>query len=113
MSRFDVVICAPVRTAIGTYGGALKGMPAPDIGSIVIRETIKRAGLKGSDVNVAVMGQVIQAGAIAHGHPIGATGAILVTRLLHALRRDQLQRRMVTLCIGGGQGIALTFEVMK
>ena len=63
MSRFDVVICAPVRTAIGTYGGALKGTPASEIGSIVIRETLKRAGLKGSDVNAAVMGQVIQAGA--------------------------------------------------
>lgn len=64
MSHFDVVICAPVRTAIGTYGGALKGMPASDLGSIAIRETLNRAGLNGSDVDVAVMGQVIQAGAM-------------------------------------------------
>ena len=49
-------------------------------------------------------------GAIAHGHPIGATGAILVTRLLHAMKRDGLKRGMVTLCIGGGQGIALALE---
>lgn len=52
----------------------------------------------------------IEGGAIAHGHPIGATGAILVTRLLHAMRRDRIRRGMVTLCIGGGQGIALAFE---
>lgn len=52
----------------------------------------------------------VEGGAIAHGHPIGATGAILTTRLLHAMRRDGLRRGMVTLCIGGGQGIALALE---
>ncbi|CAI0342399.1 Acetyl-CoA acetyltransferase [Hyphomicrobiales bacterium] len=52
----------------------------------------------------------VEGGAIAHGHPIGATGAVLVTRLLHAMKRDGLKRGMVTLCIGGGQGIALALE---
>ncbi|MDN5869508.1 MAG: acetyl-CoA C-acyltransferase [Nitrococcus sp.] len=52
----------------------------------------------------------VQGGAIAHGHPIGATGAILTTRLLHAMARDEIRRGMVTLCIGGGQGIALAVE---
>jgi acetyl-CoA C-acetyltransferase len=52
----------------------------------------------------------VQGGAIAHGHPIGATGAILTTRLLHSMHRDGLRRGMVTLCIGGGQGIALALE---
>jgi acetyl-CoA C-acetyltransferase len=51
-----------------------------------------------------------EGGAIAHGHPIGATGAVLVTRLAHAMKRDGLKRAMVTLCIGGGQGIALALE---
>jgi Thiolase, C-terminal domain len=45
-------------------------------------------------------------------HPIGATGAVLATRLIHALRRDGLKRGVVTLCIGGGQGIALAIETM-
>jgi acetyl-CoA C-acetyltransferase len=54
----------------------------------------------------------IEGGAVAHGHPIGATGAILTTRLLHSMRRDGLRRGIVTLCIGGGQGIALALEVM-
>jgi acetyl-CoA C-acetyltransferase len=53
-----------------------------------------------------------EGGAIAHGHPIGATGAVLTTRLLHAMRRDGLRRGIVTLCIGGGQGIALALEAI-
>ena len=54
----------------------------------------------------------VEGGAIAHGHPIGATGAVLTTRLLHAMRRDGLQRGVVTMCIGGGQGIALCLEAL-
>ena len=50
----------------------------------------------------------VEGGAIAHGHPIGATGAVLTTRLLHSMQRDGLKRGIVTLCIGGGQGIALS-----
>jgi acetyl-CoA C-acetyltransferase len=37
---------------------------------------------------------------------------VLTTRLLHSLTRDGLKRGLVTLCIGGGQGIALTFEII-
>ncbi len=54
----------------------------------------------------------VEGGAIAHGHPIGATGAILTTRLLHSMQRDGVRRGMVTLCIGGGQGIALALEAL-
>ena len=54
----------------------------------------------------------VEGGAIAHGHPIGATGAILTTRLLHAMKRDGLRRGVVTLCIGGGQGVALALETL-
>lgn len=54
----------------------------------------------------------VDGGAIAHGHPIGATGAILTTRLLHSMKRDGLKRGIVTLCIGGGQGIALAVETL-
>lgn len=52
----------------------------------------------------------VEGGAIAHGHPIGATGAVLTTRLLHAMARDGVRRGVVTLCIGGGQGVALALE---
>jgi acetyl-CoA C-acetyltransferase len=52
----------------------------------------------------------VEGGAVAHGHPIGATGAVLTVRLLHAMRRGLARRGVVTLCIGGGQGIALAIE---
>jgi len=52
----------------------------------------------------------VEGGAVAHGHPIGATGAVLTTKLIHSMRRDGLKRGVVTLCIGGGQGIALAIE---
>ena len=54
----------------------------------------------------------VDGGALAHGHPIGATGALLATRLMNAMRRDGLRRGIVTLCIGDGQGIALAIERM-
>lgn len=54
----------------------------------------------------------VEGGAVAHGHPIGATGAVLTTRLLHSMRRDGLKRGLVTACIGGGQGIALALETI-
>ena len=49
-------------------------------------------------------------GAIALGHPVGATGAILVIKALHELERTQSNRALITMCIGGGQGIALAIE---
>ncbi len=62
MKTNEVVICSPVRTAIGTYNGTLKSTTAPDLGAIVIRESLKRAGLDTDKIETAVMGQVIQAG---------------------------------------------------
>src|SRR3989304_6472105 len=63
MVQSEVVLCAPVRTAIGTYGGALKALPAPELGAAVIKAAMERAGLQGSDIDTGVMGQVVQAGA--------------------------------------------------
>jgi len=63
MKESNVVLCAPVRTAIGTYGGALKGMPAPQLGATAIAESLRRSGLTPEDVQNVVLGQVIQAGA--------------------------------------------------
>ena len=62
MSNTEVVICSPVRTAIGTYGGTLKDMPAADVGAVAIRATLERAKLTGGDIDTVVMGNVIQAG---------------------------------------------------
>jgi acetyl-CoA acetyltransferase len=49
-------------------------------------------------------------GAIALGHPLGATGAILSVTCAHALRRDGKRYGLVTMCIGGGQGISLVLD---
>ena len=62
MNTRQVVLCHPVRTAIGTYGGSLKDVPAPDLGAVAIRETLKRSGLTADKVQTLVMGNVIQAG---------------------------------------------------
>ena len=51
-------------------------------------------------------------GAIALGHPVGATGAIITVKALYELQRTDGQRALVTMCIGGGQGIALAIERM-
>ena len=49
-------------------------------------------------------------GAIALGHPVGATGAILTVKALYELERTGGKRAIITMCIGGGQGIALAIE---
>ena len=72
----------------------------------IVIAVIRELGLSEDIVNV-------DGGAIAHGHPIGATGAVLTTRLLHAMRRDGIRRGLVTLCIGGGQGVALMLEAIR
>lgn len=97
-----------------------------------VRKVLERAGRKLGDVErieineafaavpLAVAKELglpediinVEGGAIAHGHPIGATGAVLTTRLIHSMRRDGLKRGIVTLCIGGGQGIALAIETL-
>jgi acetyl-CoA C-acetyltransferase len=95
-----------------------------------VRQALERAGWKTGDVERVEINEAfaaialaclrelglsedvvnVEGGAIAHGHAIGATGAVLTTRLLHSMRRDGLKRGVVTLCIGGGQGIALAVE---
>lgn len=52
----------------------------------------------------------VNGGAIAHGHPLGATGAILTTKAIYELQRSQGKFALITACIGGGQGIATIIE---
>jgi acetyl-CoA C-acetyltransferase len=97
-----------VRTALERAGWTLKDLERIEINeafAAVPLAVARELGLPEDIVNV-------EGGAIAHGHPIGATGAVLTTRLIHSMRRDGLKRGMVTLCIGGGQGIALALETI-
>ena len=56
------VIVSGARTAIGSFGGALAEIKATELGRIVIENTLKRAGIDGSDVDEVIMGNVLQAG---------------------------------------------------
>lgn len=58
----DVVIVSAVRTAIGSFGGSLKDIPAPELGAIVIKEALKRAKIKPEMVDEVILGNVLQAG---------------------------------------------------
>jgi acetyl-CoA C-acetyltransferase len=52
----------------------------------------------------------VNGGAVALGHPIGASGARILTTLLYALEQRKLKRGVATLCLGGGNGVALAVE---
>ena len=58
----NVVIASAARTAVGSFGGALKGLSAVDLGTIAAKEAIKRAGIKPEDIQEVVLGNVLQAG---------------------------------------------------
>jgi acetyl-CoA C-acetyltransferase len=58
----DVVLVAAARTPFGKLGGGLASLPAPELGAIVIREVLRRAGVAGGEVSQVIMGTVISAG---------------------------------------------------
>jgi acetyl-CoA C-acetyltransferase len=62
MTSRSVVFAEPVRTAIGTFGGSLKDVPAPALGATAIRGAVTRAGIRPDEVETVVMGNVVQAG---------------------------------------------------
>lgn len=108
-ARFGLAPVPAVAQALVRAGWALGDVERIEINeafAVVPLAVARGLGLPLDIVNV-------DGGAIAHGHPIGATGAVLVTRLLHAMRRDGIRRGIVTLCIGGGQGIALALETLS
>lgn len=88
------------------------GLKLEDIGLIELNEAfaaqaiavLRELGLEG-DERVNANG-----GAIALGHPVGATGAIILTKLLYEMQRRQVEYGLATLCIGGGQGIAVVVQ---
>jgi acetyl-CoA acyltransferase len=90
---------------------ALAGLNLDDIGLIELNEAfacqalavIKLAGLNSEILNV-------NGGAVALGHPLGASGAKLSATLLHEMQRRQARYGLVTMCVGGGQGAAGIFE---
>jgi len=95
------------------------------------RKVLKKAGWSVNDIDlmelneafavqaVAVMSELgvdpakvnVNGGAVALGHPIGASGARILTTLIYALKERGLKRGIATLCLGGGNGVALAIEM--
>jgi acetyl-CoA acyltransferase len=92
----------------------LAGLSLADIDLVELNEAfaaqalavIRETGLDPEKVNV-------NGGAIALGHPLGATGAKLTIQLLHEMKRRKARYGMVTMCIGGGMGAAGIFENLQ
>jgi len=62
MATRSVIFASPTRTPIGTFGGSLKDLPAPELGALAIRASLQRAGLEHDEIGTVVMGNVVQAG---------------------------------------------------
>jgi len=58
----EIVVSTPLRTAIGTFGGALKDVPATELGATVAREVISRSGVEGEQVDQVIVGNILSAG---------------------------------------------------
>jgi acetyl-CoA C-acetyltransferase len=97
---------AAVRTALDRAGLPLAAIDLIELNEAFAAQTL--AVMRDLDLDPARTN--VLGGAIALGHPVGATGAILVTKLLSELERRQARYGLVTLCIGGGQGIAAVLE---
>jgi acetyl-CoA C-acetyltransferase len=114
--------------AVGGVEPMLMGMgPVP-----AVRKALERAGLSTGDIDLFELNEAfavqalavsrelaldpakvnVNGGAIALGHPIGASGARVLTTLLYALRARKLRRGVAALCIGGGMGIAVVVETI-
>ncbi len=82
-----------------------------DIGLIELNEAFAAQSIAViKELNLDLDKINVNGGAIALGHPLGATGSILTTKLLHEMERRGVKYGLVTLCIGGGQGISTIVE---
>ena len=113
----NIVITSAVRTAIGSFKGSLKDMHAHELGSIVIKEAIKKSNLKPSDIDEVIMGQVLTAAtgqnparqaAIKAGVPIEKTSYVINQVCGSGLRSvaaayQSLVSRDASIILAGGQ----------
>ncbi|SOC13704.1 beta-ketothiolase BktB [Rhodobacter maris] len=133
LAREAAAIATGVKPLARILGWAVAGV-RPEVMGLgpipAVRKLCEKTGLKISDFDVIESNEAFAAqalavsqdlgldpakvnpdgGAIALGHPVGATGAILTVKILHRMQRTGEKRGLVTMCIGGGQGIALALE---
>ncbi|MFV0303850.1 MAG: acetyl-CoA C-acyltransferase, partial [Paracoccus sp. (in: a-proteobacteria)] len=133
LARADAAAAAGLKPRARVLGYAVAGVPARvmGIGPIpAVRKLMEKTGLKAGDLDVIESNEAFASqalavsrelgldpakvnpngGAIALGHPVGATGAILTVKTLYELERTGGRIGLITMCIGGGQGIALAIE---
>ena len=90
---------------------AKAGLTMDDIDLVELNEAFAAQSLAVlSDFPIPAEKLNVNGGAVALGHPIGASGAILIVKLLHEMQRRKVKRGLVSLCVGGGQGIAMILE---
>ena len=97
-----------VRKVAAKVGWELKDVELFEINeafSVQMVAVLRELGIEPAKVN-------IQGGAVALGHPIGASGARVLTTLIYALRRTGKKRGIASLCLGGGNGVALAIEAL-
>jgi acetyl-CoA C-acetyltransferase len=112
----------------GVEPGVMGIGPVPAVRKLYKRTGLSNAQMDVFEANEAFAAQVLavqrdldlppektnpNGGAISLGHPLGATGAIVTVKALHELQRIGGRYALVTMCIGGGQGIAAIFEAMN
>ena len=87
------------------------GLTMDDIDMVELNEAFASQSIRCvRELNIPPEKLNVNGGAIALGHPFAATGTILVTKLVHEMRRRDAQRGIVTFCVGGGLGVAALFE---
>ena len=133
LARADAAKAAGLTPRFKVLGYAIAGV-RPEVMGIgpipAVQKLLEKTGLKASDFDVIESNEAFAAqalavnkglgldpakvnpngGAIALGHPVGATGAILTVKSMYELDRIGGKRALITMCIGGGQGIALAIE---
>lgn len=133
LARAEAAEAAGLKPRARILGYAHAGV-RPEVMGIgpipAVQNLLKRTGLKASDFDVIESNEAFASqalavskelgfdpakvnpngGAIALGHPVGATGAIITVKALHELERIGGSKALITMCIGGGQGIALAIE---
>ena len=136
MARADAAEAAGLAPKFRILGYGHAGV-RPDVMGIgpipAVRNLLERTGLSPEDFDVIESNEAFAAqalavskdlgfdparvnpngGAIALGHPVGATGAIITVKALYELERIEGSKALITMCIGGGQGIALAIERMS
>lgn len=128
--RAEAIGVPPLARIVGAVAAARQPEEFTVAPVDAIQKVLRKTGLSLSDIDLFEINEAfavvalaairlleldpkrvnVNGGAVAFGHPIGASGARLLTTLLYELRRRQARRGLVTLCIGGGEAVAMIVE---